>query len=122
MLRRDAAWSNPRVLGILALIFVFGVAFGSALTNAYLHTKMHSEARGMEAVKPLDLEHLKVVLRLTPEQARVVTEVLDDYGKYYQNIEDERDDVAEQGRRRILEVLKPDQQKKFNEIFRLARE
>jgi hypothetical protein len=45
-------------------------------------------------------------------------QVLDDYGKYYQNIEDEREDVAEHGRRRILDTLTPDQQTRFNRIFR----
>jgi S-adenosylmethionine hydrolase len=122
MLRRNAAWSNPRVLGILILIFALGVAFGSAFTNAYLHARMQPAASGMDAAQRLGLEHLKVVLRLTPEQARTVTEVLDDYGKYYQNIEEQRYDVAEHGRRRILDVLTADQQRKFNELFGPARE
>ncbi|HEX4169398.1 MAG TPA: hypothetical protein VHZ55_28385 [Bryobacteraceae bacterium] len=43
--------------------------------------------------------------------------VLDDYGKFYQNIEDEREDVAREGRRQILEALTPEQQKRFNEII-----
>jgi hypothetical protein len=61
---------------------------------------------------------LKAELNLTPDQERVVTKVLDDYAKYYQNIEDERDDVAEHGKQRILDVLRPEQQKKFTKIFR----
>jgi hypothetical protein len=49
----------------------------------------------------------------------VVTKVLDDYGKFYQNIEDERQDVAESGRRQILEILSPEQKTKFNEMTSL---
>jgi hypothetical protein len=47
--------------------------------------------------------------------------VLDDYGKYYQNIEDEREDVAEHGKQRILSVLDERQKKRFNEIFGQVR-
>ena len=43
---------------------------------------------------------------------------LDDYAKYYQNIEEERQDVAEHGRRRILSVLNPEQQKLFRAMFK----
>lgn len=43
--------------------------------------------------------------------------ILDDYGKFYQNIEDEREDVAEYGRRRILNALTPEQQIRFNEMI-----
>jgi hypothetical protein len=44
--------------------------------------------------------------------------VLDAYGKYYQNIEDEREDVAEHGKQRILSVLNPDQKKRFLDLLK----
>jgi S-adenosylmethionine hydrolase len=71
----------------------------------------------IEAARQVGLESLKIQLNLTPEQQQTVTKVLDDYGKYYQNIEDDREDVAEHGRRRILAVLNEQQKKRFNEIF-----
>ena len=73
--------------------------------------------QSLDAAQRVGLAHLKAELNLTPEQARVVTIVLDDYAKYYQNIEDERDDVAEHGKQRILDTLNPEQQKKFLQIF-----
>jgi len=76
--------------------------------------------QGLEAAQHFGLSHLRAELNLTPEQERVVTKVLDDYAKYYQNIEDERDDVADHGRERILAVLTPEQQKKFTKIFGYA--
>lgn len=119
MLRRDqAGWSNPKVLAILAIIFVCGAAFGSAITRSYLHAHMHPRPdHAIEMARSVGLEHLKSVLNLTPEQEHTVTAVLDDYGKYYQNIEDEREDVAELGKQRILAILNPDQKKRFKQIF-----
>lgn len=43
--------------------------------------------------------------------------ILDDYAKFYQNIEDEREDVAEYGSRRILSALTPEQRVQFNEMI-----
>jgi hypothetical protein len=71
----------------------------------------------LDEAQRVGLSRLKTELNLTVDQEKVVTEVLDDYAKYYQNIEDEREDVAEHGERRILDVLTPEQQKKFSRIF-----
>jgi hypothetical protein len=125
MLREgDARWSNPKVLLIFTVIFLCGAAFGAAITRSYLHARMFAplpEQRVMEAARRVGLERLKAELNLTPAQEVTVTEVLDDYGKYYQNIEDEREDVAEHGKQRILSVLDERQKKRFNEIFGQVR-
>ena len=60
---------------------------------------------------------LKLQLGLTPAQEKTVLKELDDYAKYYQNIEEERADVAEHGRQRIYFVLTPDQRKRFDRFF-----
>lgn len=122
MLRTDEdSWANPKVLVIFAMIFVCGAAFGSAVTHTYLlHRRAHPVARthyGMDAAQHIGLKGLVEVLNLTPEQEKTVMKELDDYAKYYQNIEDERDDVAAHGKERILEVLTPEQRKKFNAIY-----
>ncbi len=75
------------------------------------------QSRGLDEAQRVGVTRLKTELNLTPEQERVVMKVLDDYGKYYQNIEDEREDVAQHGKQRILDVLTPDQQRKFGQIF-----
>ena len=54
---------------------------------------------------------------LSPEQQQIVNKELDDYAKYYQNIEEERANVARFGKERIFKVLTPEQQKRFNDIF-----
>lgn len=126
MLRREeAGWSNPKVLAIIGVIFLCGVTFGSALTSAYLHHRWRpmvaSERHTMDAARNLGLQRLKVELKLNPEQTEKLGAVLDDYGKYYQNIEDEREDVAADGKRRILGMLNDEQKKRFTQLLSRAR-
>jgi hypothetical protein len=108
-----ARWSNPRVLAIFGLVFLCGLTFGAALTT-FLHGGYRYPTR---AHAQMSLADLRTQLQLTPEQEKTVTKELDDYAKYYQNIEEQREDVAEHGKRRILSVLTPEQQRRFLEIF-----
>jgi hypothetical protein len=124
MLRQgDDGWANPKVLVIFAMIFVCGAAFGCALTRSYLHARFHPpppglrQHFGMDAAQHIGLKGLAEVLNLTPDQEKTVMKELDDYAKYYQNLEDQRDDVAALGKERILQVLNREQKKKFNAIY-----
>ena len=74
------------------------------------------------------MEQFQAQLNLTPDQYKVVVEQLDVYAKYYQNIEDQQADieeqranVAEMGKRKIFEVLNAEQKKRFNELFGSVR-
>ena len=114
MLRHnDAGWSNPKVLTIFALIFVCGLAFGIVATSSFFHSKMRTAL----VAPQLTLDQLRTELRLTPEQEKTIAKELDDYAKYYQNIEEEREDVANTGKRNILKVLSPEQRTRFLAIF-----
>ena len=121
MLRHgNASWSNPRVLSTLAVIFLCGTAFGAAITRAYIHSRWTAQAASppaIERARHVGLGNLKTRLNLTPAQEQEITKILDDYGKFYQNIEDEREDVAEYGKRRILNALTPEQRVRFNEMI-----
>jgi septal ring factor EnvC (AmiA/AmiB activator) len=113
MLREDeASWHNPKVLLILALIFMCGLGAGSAVTQYVVHSKI-ARSKSMAS----RLKDLKTSLILTPDQEQIVNKELDDYAKYYQNIEEERISVAEHGKQKILQVLNPEQKKRFNEMF-----
>ncbi len=107
------------MLAIIALIFLCGAAVGSALTRGYLHSIVFRQTQGaaIDAARRVGLDRIRVELNLTPEQEQAVMKELDDYAKYYQNIEEEREDVAEHGRQRILSVLNDQQKKRFTEIF-----
>ncbi|MBV9303928.1 MAG: hypothetical protein JOY62_14675 [Acidobacteriaceae bacterium] len=111
MRHTDAGWSNPKVLAIIALVFLCGAAVGSAVTRQYLHSRLFP-------AEHVRLDRLKAELNLTPEQEKVVTKELDDYAKYYQNIEEQREDVADLGRARIRQVLNEEQKKRFDELFK----
>lgn len=121
MLRRDdAGWTNPKVIAILAVVFLCGSAFGAAAMREYLHAKLLPPA-GRDFIyhgKRIDFDTLKADLQLSPDQERTVSQVLDDFGKYYQNLEEQREDVAEAGKRRILAVLNRDQRLQFYRLFR----
>lgn len=121
MLRHvDVTWSNPKVLTTLVLIFLCGAAVGAAITRGVLHSSHMAPARNaavIEQARHVGLAALKARLNLTPAQEQVITKILDDYGKYYQNIEDEREDVAAAGKQRILESLTPEQRRRFNEVL-----
>jgi hypothetical protein len=121
MLRRDdAGWANPKVIAILAVVFLFGSAFGAAVMREYLHAKLLPPA-GRDFIyhgKRIDFDTLKSDLNLSEDQERTVSQVLDDFGKYYQNLEEQRDDVAEAGKRRIVAILTPDQRVEFYRLFR----
>jgi hypothetical protein len=117
----DPGWSNPRVLTIFALIFFIGTVLGCALTLSYMHRHiLHADphVNSIESAGHYGLQGLKSELNLTPEQQHFIAQELDDYGKYYQNIEEERRDVAEHGMQRILDRLDEPQKKKFNDLFR----
>lgn len=105
----------------LALIFVCGAACGLALTREFLHSGTHSSARpatpAIERARNVGLTNLKAKLGLSTAQEQTVTKILDDYGKFYQNIEDEREDVAADGTRRILDALTPGQRERFNKLI-----
>ena len=110
----DAGWYSPRVLTIFVVIFICGIAAGSAATRAFLHSRMAPSPLRAPVV---GVDLLKQELHLTPDQEKVVMQSLDDYAKYYDNIEEERQSVAEHGKLQILSVLNPDQQKRFLQLF-----
>jgi uncharacterized membrane protein YciS (DUF1049 family) len=120
MLRQnDAGWSNPKVLVILAVVFFCGLACGAALTSAFMHSRMNngSNNQSMERARQVGWQKLRDELQLTPDQVRIVTKELDDYAKYYQNIEDQREDVAQLGTQHILAVLTPGQKERFYKLL-----
>ncbi len=102
------------------LIFLCGAAVGVVGTQAFLreHWGINPAAIStVEKARHVGLVNLRTKLNLTAQQERTISKILDDYGKFYQNIEDEREDVAGQGRRQILEALTPEQQKRFKELI-----
>ena len=120
MLRHsEVTWSNPKVLATLAIIFLCGAAVGAAVTRGVLHAHLDTPrpAPAIEQARNVGLEALKTRLNLTPAQEQKINKILDDYAKFYQNIEDEREDTAALGKQQILQTLTPEQQQRFNALL-----
>jgi hypothetical protein len=94
-----------------------GVASGAAITRSLLHAVMWPRPATV-STNASRVEDLNRQLNLTPEQKLIVMQVLDDYAKYYENLEEDRQNVAEHGKRQILMILNPEQQKRFLQIYR----
>jgi len=80
-----------------------------------------SSVRAVEVARQVGVARLKTELNLSPAQEKSLMQVLDDYGKYYQNIEDDRDDVAAHSQQLILNLLTTGQQKRFKQILAQVR-
>ncbi len=55
-------------------------------------------------------------LKLTPDQSQRLKTILDDFVKYHQDLETQIEDVRATGRNRILQMLTPEQRKRFEQL------
>ncbi len=95
---------------------------GAVGMQAFLHSRMPlSDQRTIEAARAVPITNLAKELNLSPEQQKSVMVQLDEYGKYYQNIEEERADVARHGIQAIMACLNEDQRKIFARKFGVKR-
>ena len=103
------SWRTPKVLRVLVLVFVAG-ALSGAVTYKLTRKVMHTPP-------PLtSVETLKRELHLTPVQSEQVAAIIDDYKRYYGNIQDQVEEIRATGKSRILQVLDPDQRSKFEKL------
>lgn len=66
-----------------------------------------------ESTRELTLDWFRRELQLSPEQAREIEAVLDDYVIYYQNLQTQMDDFRYEGKKRILQILNEEQREKY---------
>jgi hypothetical protein len=107
------------VITILALVFLCGSAFGAAAMREYLHDRLFRPAVHdfVYHGHRLGFNTLKSDLGLSPVQEQAVKQVLDDFAKYYQTLEEQREDVSESGKKHIYAVLDPQQKQRFAELL-----
>jgi hypothetical protein len=91
---------------------------GAVGMREFMHWRVPaSDQRMIEAARALPPEFMARQLNLTEEQKKAVAFQLDEYAKYYQNIEEERSDVARHGVQAILDCLNEEQRKQFAKMF-----
>lgn len=117
--RGDHGWANPKVIAILAVVFLFGTACGAAIMREYIHYRFMVPAAHdfIYHGRRVPFSTLKDQLNLDSNQERSVEQVLDDFAKYYQNLEEEREDVTESAKKKVYALLAPDQQQRFAQLL-----
>jgi Spy/CpxP family protein refolding chaperone len=110
-------WQNPRILTTLVLVFLTGAMAGAIGMRAGLHEQMHRNAvywRGEKA--EFSYDQLNKELKLSPEQSQRLKTILDDFVKYHEDLEAQIEDVRATGRNRIVQILTPEQRKRFEQL------
>ena len=99
------------------LVFLCGAALGAVIMSTYGH-RLHAPPQGIEHGTPpsaaglsMSVAEWKKQLDLTPEQTVELTSVLDDFSRYYDN-------VLADGNSRIMQILNPEQKRRFEEMLR----
>ena len=113
-----ASWRNPRILALLVTIFLCGAVAGAITMRAGLHDKLHRSAASYwkDGKNEFSYETLRKELDLTDEQCDRLKTVLDDFVKYHDDLEAQIEDVRATGRNRILQILTPEQRRKFEQL------
>ncbi len=97
----------------LILVFLCGGVLG-AMVMSYVHPGMHTAKQATPVGLSVSISEWKSELQLSDEQVRQLTSILDDFGHYYENL------LAD-GNTRILQVLTPEQQTRYQKLLREHR-
>jgi hypothetical protein len=118
------SWRNPKVFRVLFLVFVAGGLSGAVtFRTARILMRKDPPAPAVTVTGPTTLRDkeqamalLKQELNLTQDQSERVSAIIDDYKRYYGNIQDQVEEVRATGKNKILEVLDPQQRSKFEKL------
>jgi Spy/CpxP family protein refolding chaperone len=98
-------------------VFLTGAMAGAIGMRAGLHEQLHRNAvywRGEKA--EFSYDQLTRELKLSPEQSQRLKTILDDFVKYHEDLEAQIEDVRATGRNRIVQILTPEQRKRFEQL------
>src|SRR5215471_6673482 len=109
-------WPHPRILSILALVFLAGVFTGGTAMKYGLHQTMHRESGFGKANKEELLSRCKRELNLTDDQSRQVSDIIDNTASYYQTLQDQLSDVKADSLSKIRALLNDEQKQKFERL------
>jgi hypothetical protein len=112
-----APWRNPRILYTLLCVFLCGAVAGAVTMRFGFSRERHVDAYWKEGTREISLQKFKKELDLTPEQAKEMESVLDDFMMYYQSLQAQMDDVRATGKSRILKILREEQKTKFERMI-----
>jgi len=92
-----------------------GALAGALAMRSNLHAKLHRGASYWkdDSAQLFSYTKLQKELDLTPDQSQHLKTILDDFVKYHQDLEAQIDDMRATGKNRIVQMLTPEQRKKF---------
>jgi Spy/CpxP family protein refolding chaperone len=118
----DTNQSNRKAYLIVFVLFILGIALGSVGT--YLVT-MRVQAARLGSAGDRAPSHMAMFTRdlnLTPDQQTQVQAIMNEtrahYAELHQKLDPEYEQVRQQGRDHIRQVLTPEQRPKFEELLR----
>ena len=116
-----ASLRNPRIFSTLLLVFLCGSLAGALVMRHGFATKPQGPgAYWTKGGKEIAVEHFVAELDLTPEQAVEIEMILDDFTLYYETLQSQLDEVRANGKGRIMRMLNPEQQDRFERMLREA--
>jgi DNA-directed RNA polymerase sigma subunit (sigma70/sigma32) len=111
-------WQNPRILTTLLFVFLSGAITGAiAMRFGYPRETHRTVPYWTQGGKELSVQRLKKELDLTPEQAREMETVLDDFVMYIQTLQAQMDDVKATGKKNVMKLLNEEQKQKFERMM-----
>jgi Spy/CpxP family protein refolding chaperone len=117
---RNAPWREPRIVSTLFLVFLAGAASGALSMRLGLHDRLRGgvSSSTREPSREVVLRKFQSELDLTDDQSQKLAMVLDDWGQYYQSLQEQLEDLRSTGKNRILEILNPDQRDRFEKMMK----
>ena len=114
----EPSWRNPKVLTTLVMVFLVGALTGAISMRATFRPEPQRATapywRG--AKDEFSYDRLRTQLDLTPDQSQRLKTILDDFVKYHDDLEEQIEDVRATGRNRIVQILTPQQRKRFEQL------
>ena len=99
----------------LVLVFLCGVVVGAVVMSFSGHANLHGTSPLAAGIgTPVSIVEWKEELGLTDQQTTQLKSVLDDVFRYYDN-------VLADGNSRIMQILNPEQQKKYRQLIAAHR-
>jgi hypothetical protein len=98
----------------LLLVFLCGAVAGALVISFAKNAKLHGAPPVSAGLSSMSVAEMKGQLNLTDDQTRQLTSILDDFSHYYDNL------LAD-GNSRILQILDPDQKKRFAQMLEQHR-
>jgi Spy/CpxP family protein refolding chaperone len=106
------------------VVFLLGVLFGAV--GGHLWNKRVSGQPAAHATRGELIRNFSREVRLTPEQEKQLSAIMDDtrtkWQALYAPLDAQREAIRHQGRERIRAMLTPEQQSRFEEYMRRADE